>query len=93
MQEYYQTEEGKMKKKRLNQRRYRKKKKAEETDKKPEILDGDEDFLEHMAFVASLTEGREVSPSEVQTFYEQQKKKQRQQGIPFWRKWFKIRDG
>lgn len=95
VQEYYQTEEGKMKKKKLNQRRYRKGKQEECIAKQPEITceDGNEDIIEHMVFLASLTEEREVSTDEVREFYNEQVKKQRQQGLPFWRKWFKVRDG
>jgi len=51
---------------------------------------GNEDFIEHLDFIMSLTEGRRVGQTRMRKIYRKFLKKWRQRGLSFWQKWCKL---
>jgi len=89
--EYYQTEEGKEMKKKHNRRRYERK--DPKTEPPPPVnMDetDDEDFIEHLDFMMSLTEGKKVGSVRMREIYQDFFKKWRQRGLSYWQKWCKL---
>jgi hypothetical protein len=62
--EYYKSDAGKMKKKKLNQKRHLKNQ-AEDMSKEKSYKTGEDDFMDYMSWMVGLTEGRKVSKEEV----------------------------
>lgn len=94
--EYYQTEEGKKAKKAHNRRRYELKETPPEHPEHPEQSNSDveankdKDFMRHMDFMISLTEGRRVGTYRIQQIYQIFFENWRQQGLVFWQEWCKL---
>jgi len=80
-----------MKKKRINRQRYERKELDEQ--KKPDVKETtemEEDFIEHLEFMASLTEGRKIGRGRMKVIYRRMMKKWRQHSLSFWQKWCKL---
>ncbi len=88
--EYYQTEVGKKAKKARNRRRYELKNTPLDQPNSDVDGDKDKDFVGHMDFIMSLTEGRRVGPYRIQQIYQTFLQNWRQQGLGFWQKWCKL---
>lgn len=61
IKEYYHSKEGKMKKKRLNQKRYLLNEIEGSKNEARNFSSGDEDFMDYISWMLSLTEGKKVS--------------------------------
>ncbi|WP_096892754.1 hypothetical protein [Candidatus Scalindua japonica] len=91
--EYYQTEDGKKVKKTHNRRRYELKDTPPEHPEQSNSdveANKDKDFMGHMAFIMSLTEGRRVDSYRIQQIYQTFFQNWRQQGLEFWQEWCKL---
>lgn len=63
--DYYGTEEGSVKKKRLNKKRYRANKPDMTEEKASPSKSGDKEFLKYMSWMLGLTEGRKITMEEL----------------------------
>jgi len=90
--EYYQTDDGKKAKKAHNRRRYELKEKDTPPEQpNPDVeASKDKDFMGHLDFMVSLTEGRRVGPYRIKQIYQTFFQNWRQQGLGFWQKWCKL---
>jgi len=90
---YYQSDEGKKAKKIYNQRRY--KNKEIQLEQPIEIntdIDEikDKDFMVHLDFMMSLTEGQSVGLFRIQQIHKIFSQNWRLPGLDFWEKWCKL---
>ncbi|MCP4266664.1 MAG: hypothetical protein GY777_14025, partial [Candidatus Brocadiaceae bacterium] len=88
--EYYQTEVGKKAKKAHNRRRYERKDTLPERPNPDVAANKDRDFMGHMDFMMSLTEGRRVGLYRIEQIYKTFFQNWRQQGLVFWQEWCKL---
>ncbi len=91
--EYYQTEDGKKVKKAHNRRRYELKETPPEYPEQSNSdveVNRDKDFIGHMDFMMSLTEGRRVGLYRIEQIYKTFFQNWRQQGLVFWQEWCKL---
>lgn len=88
--EYYQTKDGKRAKRAHNRRRYELKDTPPEQPNPDVEANKDKDFMGHMDFMMSLTEGRRVGPYRIQQIYQIFFQNWRQHGLEFWQKWCKL---
>ncbi len=88
--EYYQTDDGKKAKKAHNRRRYELKNTPTKQPNSDVEGGKDKDFIGHMGFMMSLTEGQRVGPYRIQQIYQTFLQNWRQQGLEFWQKWCKL---
>jgi hypothetical protein len=98
--EYRGTLEGKLAKRKLNQKRYLKSNGSKTMKKPPKPApESDDNLLEYIAFMASLLEERKVAKTEMKQALGVWTKKWRQRPLSFWLRhyklpfrWFKKRD-
>jgi len=88
--EYYRSEEGKKLKKEHNRRRYENKETQPEQPNTDVDEIKDKDFMVHLDFMMSLTEGRRVGSYRIKRIYKIFFQNWRQQGLDFWQRWCKL---
>lgn len=95
-QEYRQTVEGKLAKRKLNQRRYLKEFIEENNDMKKHSKKSskpDDDIMEYMSFMASLTEEKPVTKADMKQGMKELEKKWSQHPLSYWQKYYKLPSG
>jgi len=95
-QEYRQTVKGKLTKRKLNKRRYLREFTQEDDIMKKHSKKSskvDDDLMEYMGFMASLTEEKPVTKADMKQGMKELEKKWSQHPLSYWEKYYKLPSG